>query len=521
MQSQAAIVLSNKNLIARGLSMQFSLTSAKFDSLKTDCLIISVFSGDGLTSALKELPENLSQFIIKAAKNNKFLGQKKQTLFIPHTGENIARVYLIGLGEISAEGSEPSRLIAPLIAAGKQLKQSNIKNMSIALHHVISTNDLPEKTIQLAIKALAESQYQFSLHKSAKAAPVIKKAQIITDARSVKASHRKAVKEARAMWSGMDYARLLANQPGNICHPSYLASQARSLAKTSTKLKVNILDEKELKKLGMNAFVSVSQGSAQSGKMIFMEYTNAPKDDKGKKPAPLALIGKGITFDTGGISLKPGAGMDEMKYDMGGAASVFGTMKALLELELPINVIAVVAAAENMPDGTASRPGDIVKTYSGQTVEILNTDAEGRLVLCDALAYTEKKYKPELMVDMATLTGACVIALGAHASAVYSKDDALRDDLIKAGEQSHDRGWPMPLWDDYQPQLNSPFADMANIGGRPAGSITAACFLSRFVKNTPWAHMDIAGTAWKSGAQKGATGRPVSLLTQFLINKAK
>ncbi len=501
--------------------MQFSLTSAKFDNLKTDGLILPVFEKKQLKNILNTFPAELSRIINTIAEQNNFDGEKNQILYIPHTNHSINKVYLIGLGK-QIKNFDPAQIIKPLKTAGSLMAKYGAKNITVNLNALCDDTSTIDKVLHLTVTSLAESQYQFNEYKSQKRSSTaqLRKVQLILHTDTIKTVYRKTVNQAQAIWKGIEYARFLANQPGNVCHPTYLANQAKSLARTHSLLKVKVLDEKELKRMGMGAFVAVSQGSAQSGKMIFMEYNNTPKSKTGKKAAPIALIGKGITFDTGGISLKPGPGMDEMKYDMGGAASVFGTMKALLELQLPIHVIAVVAAAENMPDGTASRPGDIVKTYSGQTVEILNTDAEGRLVLCDALTYTEEQYKPKIMIDMATLTGACVIALGAHASAIYSKDDKLRNDLLAAGEQTHDRGWPMPLWDDYQSQLNSPFADIANIGGRPAGSITAACFLSRFVKNTPWAHLDIAGTAWNSGSEKGATGRPVSLLTRFLINQA-
>jgi leucyl aminopeptidase len=264
----------------------------------------------------------------------------------------------------------------------------------------------------------------------------------------------------------------------------------------------------------MGSLLSVAQGSNQPPKLIVLQYSGAAKKHK-----PVVLVGKGITFDTGGISIKPAAEMDEMKFDMCGAASVLGSIKAVAQMRLPLNVVGIIPTTENMPSGNASRPGDIVTSMSGQTIEILNTDAEGRLILCDALTYAER-FDPAAVIDIATLTGACVIALGHVASGLYSSDEALARDLLHAGEYAHDRAWLMPLWDDYQDQLKSNFADMANIGGRPAGSITAACFLSRFTKKYPWAHLDIAGTAWKSGKEKGATGRPVPLLTQFLIQKA-
>jgi len=284
------------------------------------------------------------------------------------------------------------------------------------------------------------------------------------------------------------------------------------LAKTYG-FKVQVLDRAQIEKLGMGSFLGVAQGSDEPMRLIVLEHKKGKKNQK-----PIGLVGKGITFDTGGISLKPGSDMDEMKYDMCGAASVLGTFKTIGELNLPLNVVGVIPTCDNMPSGKALKPGDIVTSMSGQTIEVLNTDAEGRLVLCDALTYIEK-FNPSTVVDIATLTGACVIALGQHASAVYSTKDALANELIQAGKQAHDRAWHMPLWDDYQSQLDSNFADMANIGGRPAGSITAACFLSRFAKKYDWAHMDIAGTAWKSGKAKGGTGRPVPLLSTFLINR--
>jgi len=312
----------------------------------------------------------------------------------------------------------------------------------------------------------------------------------------------------------MKLAKDLGNLPGNICTPTYLADQAKTLAKAH-KLKATILEEKDMRKLGMHSLLSVTRGSRQPAKLITLEYHGGNKKQK-----PVVLVGKGITFDSGGISLKPGAEMDEMKYDMCGAASVLGTMQAIAEMGLKLNVVAVIPSCENMPDGAASKPGDIVKSMSGQTIEILNTDAEGRLILCDALTYVAR-FEPDTVVDIATLTGACVIALGHVASGLYSNEDKLAKELLDAGDYSYDRAWHMPLWDDYQQLLDSNFADMQNIGGRAGGSITAACFLSRFAKDYRWAHLDIAGTAWKSGKEKGATGRPVPLLTQYLIHRAQ
>jgi leucyl aminopeptidase len=311
----------------------------------------------------------------------------------------------------------------------------------------------------------------------------------------------------------MNLAKDLGNLPPNHCTPTYLAEQALKIAQANT-MKCEVLETADMEALGMGALLAVASGSVQPPKLIVLSYQG---DASGSQP--IVLVGKGVTFDTGGISLKPAAEMDEMKFDMCGAAAVLGTLQAAAQMRLPLNVIGVVPSTENMPGGRATKPGDIVKTLSGQSVEILNTDAEGRLILCDALTYCER-FKPSAVIDIATLTGACVIALGHVAAGLFSNDDALAREVLAAGDEAYDRAWHMPLWDDYQEQLRSNFADMANIGGRPAGSVTAACFLSRFTKSFRWVHLDIAGVAWKSGREKGATGRPVPLLAQFLIDRA-
>ena len=311
----------------------------------------------------------------------------------------------------------------------------------------------------------------------------------------------------------MSLARDLGNLPPNVCTPDYLARKAVELGRRN-RLRVKVLAENDMAKLGMGALLSVTLGSRQPAKFICMEYRGGPTRQK-----PVVLVGKGVTFDTGGISIKPSSEMDEMKYDMCGAASVFGTLYAVSRMKLPLNVVGLIPATENMPDGQASRPGDVVTSMSGQTIEILNTDAEGRLILCDALTYAER-YEPAAVIDIATLTGACIIALGKVATGLFSPDDKLAGELIDAGQTAWDRVWRLPVWDDYQEQLRSNFADVANIGGRPAGSVTAACFLARFAKDYRWAHLDIAGTAWKSGKEKGSTGRPVPLLSQFLMTRA-
>ncbi len=365
------------------------------------------------------------------------------------------------------------------------------------------------------IFAISTALYTFDEHKSARnddGGITLRTVQIHADARS-RSNVQRAVRHGNALKSGLDLARNLGNQPPNVCNPPYLLREARKLARRD-KVSVTSLDEKRMRELNMGAFLAVSQGSETPGRMIIVRYNGGRRQD-----APVVLVGKGITFDTGGISLKPPAAMDEMKYDMCGAATVLGATLAAVEASLPINLITIVAAAENMPSGRATRPGDIVKTHSGKTVEILNTDAEGRLVLCDALSYA-RRYEPKAMVDVATLTGACIVALGSHASAVYSNDDDLAEELVDAGEWTGDRAWRMPLWDEYQAQLKSRFADVANIGGPQAGSVTAACFLARFTESLRWAHMDVAGSAFQGGANKGATGRPVGLLFRFLIGQS-
>jgi len=328
------------------------------------------------------------------------------------------------------------------------------------------------------------------------------------------------LREGSAIANGMSLARDLGNLPGNVCTPTYLGETAKKLGK-SHKLKIEVLDRKQIEALKMGSFLSVARGSYEPPKFIVLRYEGAKHKPAGRGKAtangPVVLVGKGITFDAGGISLKPAAGMDEMKYDMCGAASVFGTLRTVAELGLPLDVIGVVPACENLPSGRANKPGDVVTTMSGQTVEILNTDAEGRLILCDALTYVER-FKPSTVIDIATLTGACVTALGHINTGLFTHDDALADTLTSLSRQALDPVWRLPLDDDYQEQLKSNFADMANIGGPPAGAVTAACFLSRYAKGYRWAHLDIAGTAWRSGKDKGATGRPVPLLTQYLLS---
>jgi len=394
------------------------------------------------------------------------------------------------------------------------LKSIKCKTVVLPVNQFVNKKINEGTVANLFTKAAIDESYEVNSLKSDKKAPK-NNYQINFQANKLDSKAIKlGIKEGHAIAEGMNLTKDLGNLPPNICTPTYLANQAKKIAK-DFKMKSTILSQKQIEKLKMGSFLSVAKGSRLEPKFIIIEHNKGKKSSK-----PIVLVGKGITFDSGGISLKPGAAMDEMKYDMCGAATVLGVMKTIGLLNLPLNVVGLIPACENMPDGLAVKPGDIVTSMSGQTIEILNTDAEGRLVLCDALTYAER-YKPETVIDIATLTGACVIALGHHASAVFSKSDELANDLLAAGKKSIDKAWRMPLWDEYQPLLNSNFADIANIGGRAAGSITAACFLSRFTKKYSWAHIDIAGTAWNSGANKGATGRPVSLLSQFLMHKSK
>ncbi|MCH7308834.1 leucyl aminopeptidase [Acinetobacter sp. NIPH 1852] len=410
---------------------------------------------------------------------------------------------LLGLGKTTELKAIKLAKLAQTIIKSSQNKFKQI---------TVDLSALPADLHQLFALNLTQAAYAYDEFKSKKNEFVLDSIQLVADQSPLNDQQLNLI---HAVQSGQNYARDLGNRPGNICFPEYLADQALALAaQYPDLLTVNVLNEQQMADLGMNAFLAVSKGSDREGRIITLEYNTQLKQ------APVVLVGKGVTFDTGGISLKPGLGMDEMKFDMCGAASVLGTMQALCEARLPIHVVGAIAAAENMPSGRATRPGDIVTSMSGQTIEILNTDAEGRLVLCDTLTYI-KRFNPALVIDIATLTGACVVALGKVVSGLFTPDDELAQDLQHAGEQSLDRVWRMPVMEEYQELLDSPFADIANIGGPYGGAITAACFLERFTREYRWAHLDVAGTAWLSGAAKGATGRPVPLLMQFLANRVE
>ncbi|HYE35001.1 leucyl aminopeptidase [Methylocaldum sp.] len=492
--------------------------SAKCDSLDTvtaNCAILGFHQKRKLTSAGSALDDHLGGLISKLLKRDDIEGKVGDILLINHVPDgDIERILLVGLGKKGELG--PAAYRKALTTAAKLLKDSGAKLAVSLLHEPeVEGRDLGWKVRQ-AVEILEGSLYKFTrLKNDADDKPQrLSKLQFLLDSEDQLAEAKLGIRQGQAIANGMNIAKDLANLPGNLCTPTYLAEQAEQMGK-SRKIKVRILDESDLEELNMGAFLSVSKGSEQPAKLIVMEYSGASS-----KAKPFVLIGKGLTFDAGGISLKPAANMDEMKYDMCGGASVIGTLSAVAELELPLNVVGLVPASENLPDGRANKPGDIVKSMSGLSIEILNTDAEGRLLLCDTLTYA-KKYEPAAVVDVATLTGACIVALGRHPSGLWSNNEDLAAAVLKAGEASWDRVWRMPLWEEYQELLKSNFADVANIGGPDGGSITAACFLSRFAKEFPWAHVDIAGTAWKSGSEKGATGRPVPLLVQYLVDQAK
>ena len=481
-------------------------------SQATDCIVLGVYENNKFSKSFNEIDQLTQGYLNDLVKSGELTGKLAQTILLRDLqGLSAKRLLIVGCGK---KGELTERQYKQIIQAVlKTLKETNTREVISYLTEIeLKDRDL-YWNIRFAIETIEHANYQFDHFKSQKAETSVLESFIFnTDC----AQAQQAISHANAISSGIKAARDIANMPPNICNPAYLAEQAKNLAENSTALSLNVVDEEEMAKLGMNAYLAVSKGSENRAYMSVLTFNNAP--DKNAKP--IVLVGKGLTFDAGGISLKPAADMDEMKYDMCGAASVFGTMKAIAQLNLPLNVIGVLAGCENLPDGNAYRPGDILTTMNGLTVEVLNTDAEGRLVLCDALTYVER-FEPELVIDVATLTGACVVALGQHNSGLVSTDNNLANALLQAATETTDKAWRLPLSEEYQEQLKSPFADLANIGGRWGGAITAGAFLSNFTKKYRWAHLDIAGTAWLQGANKGATGRPVSLLTQFLINQVK
>lgn len=494
--------------------MEFSVKSGSPEKQRSACVVVGVFEPRRLSPVAEQLDKISDGYISSLLRRGDLEGKPGQMLLLHQVpGVLSERVLLVGCGkERELDERQYKQIINKTITTLNETGSMEAVCFLTELH--VKGRDTYWKVRQ-AVETTKAGLYNFDQFKTNKAEPrrPLRKLVFNVPTRRELTIGEKAIAHGLAVAKGVRVCRDVANMPPNVCNPAYLASQARRLADSFDNITTKVIGEQEMAELGMNSYLAVARGSENEAMMAIIEY-------KGNTDAkPIVLVGKGLTFDSGGISIKPAEGMDEMKYDMGGAASVLGTMHALAQLQLPINVIGVLAGCENMPGGNAYRPGDILTSMSGQTIEVLNTDAEGRLVLCDALTYVDR-YDPETVIDVATLTGACIIALGHHTTGLLANHNPLAHELLNASEQAGDRAWRLPLFDEYQEQLESPFADMANIGGRPAGTITAAAFLSRFTKKYNWAHLDIAGTAWKSGKDKGSTGRPVPLLTQFLLNRA-
>lgn len=496
--------------------MEFFVKSGHPEKQRVGCVVVGVFDRRKLSEPARAL-DTVSQGAISAVVRRGDMDGKTEQTILLHGLPNVfsERVLLVGCGRERDFDERAFRKVCT--ATAKRLRELGAKDAVSYLTELSVRGRDHAWKIKQAVLITQNQFYRFEQCKS-ESKPEEGRVERITfnvPTRGDLDEGETAIREAMAIDTGRSLARDLGNLPANICTPTYLAEQARQMADRHSSIATRILDEAEMEKLGMGALLAVSRGSHEPAKLIVMEHMAGPESAK-----PIVLVGKGVTFDAGGISLKPAAKMDEMKFDMCGGASVFGAMEMAARLELPINLVGVVPSSENLPDGNANKPGDIVTTMSGQTVEVLNTDAEGRLLLCDALTYVERNYEPAAVVDIATLTGACVVALGHHASGLFSNQTGLARELRTAGDFIGDRAWEMPLWEEYQEQLKSEFADFANIGGPPAGSVTAACFLHRFARKLRWAHLDIAGTAWTSGSRKASTGRPVPLLCQYILNQS-
>ncbi len=490
--------------------LEFSLSSAAADSADTPCAVVGVFDGAPApaAAALDQASDGVLTHLREAGD---FTGKAKSTLVVHGmAGVKAPRVLLVGLGP--REDFDAHAFAHACAAAGKALKEMPIERATLWLPPVESGDRDAGWCVRTAALAIDHACFRYTATRKPENgdAPRLAKLELAADAAA-----QRGLDQARAIARGVAFARELGCLPPNLCTPTHIAEQARGIADEHPGVTLEVLEREELEKLGMGALLAVSAGSATPPKLIVLQYRGAGD------ARPCALVGKGVTFDAGGLNLKPTGSMEEMKYDMCGAAGVLGAFVSAVGMQLPINLVCVVPAVENMPDGASYRPSDVLQTYAGITVEVLNTDAEGRLILCDALAYTCKRFQPQALVDAATLTGACVVALGEHASGLFSADDRLAGALLAAGESSLDRAWRLPLWEDYRKQLESAFADTANLGGKSAGAVTAALFLSRFTEGTRWAHLDVAGTAWVTGRKGYATGRPVPLLAQWLIDTAE
>ena len=494
---------------------EFSIKAQAPEKARSACVVVGVTDGSRLSPAAHVLDEASGGYLSAVLKGGDLGAGAGSTLLLQRVpGVAAERVLLVSLGQADELNEKNYRSASA--AAWRLLRDGGATDALSCLHEAdVPGRDLAWRVEQDTLLA-ADALYRFDVMKSQAKAPAkaLKKISFALPQSAGKAGVERTLAAGRAIALGVAFAKDLGNTPSNVCTPDYLAEQAKNLAKTYG-FKCEALDRKACEKLGMGSFLSVGKGSDKPPRFIVLRHDGGKKTQK-----PYVLVGKAITFDSGGISIKPAAEMDEMNYDMSGGGSVLGTFRAIGELGLKLNVVGLIPACENMPDAAANKPGDVVTSMSGQTIEILNTDAEGRLILCDALTYAQR-FKPAAVLDMATLTGACVIALGNHPSGLFSDDEALVAQIQSAADAAWDRVWRLPLWEDYQEQLKSNLADMANIGGRPGGSITAACFLARFAKDYPWAHLDIAGTAYVGGREKkGSTGRPVPLLTHFLMDRA-
>jgi leucyl aminopeptidase len=493
--------------------MEYFATTSAASRRAVDCVIVGIYERGRLTTGAADVDKASKGSLKRHLKNGDVSGQfGRCTVLTDVAGIKAPRVAVVGLGKISEfDISRYRRVLGAALHAIAAGKSRQILN-TLTLEDVNGTGSyyLARYTAQ----AVGDALYRFTAMKSGRKAPVmpLKKVGMSVAKRGDAAKAMRGAEHGNAIVTGMTLAKDLGNLPANVCTPSHIARTAQKLGRELKNVTTRVLSEAEMKRLGMHSLLSVTSGTKEPAKLVVMQYKGKP----GSKP--VVLVGKGVTFDAGGISLKPPPGMDEMKFDMCGAAGVIGTLLAVAKLKLKINLNVVVPAVENLPSGIATKPGDIVKSMSGKTIEILNTDAEGRLILCDALTYS-RRFKPDTIIDVATLTGACVIALGHHRTAVMSMNDDLQADIVAAGVSADDRGWPMPLGEEWAAELKSNFADMANVGGREGGAITAGCFLSKFTEGLNWAHLDIAGTAWKSGKMKGATGRPVPMLTEYILGR--
>jgi leucyl aminopeptidase len=493
------------------MTLQFSLSQQPPETTTAPCIVVGVFEERMLSSAAARIDEKSGGAIKRLIESGDISGKPGTTnLLFALTNVAAPRVLVVGLGE--QKKFDAARFQRACAEAARALKGLPLESATSYLTEIdVPGKDAAWKVRSAALSADAQVYKYTATFKPREKPKTPEFAALAFVAADIAAP---ALIEATAIADGVRFARELGNLPPNICNPAYIAEAAQKIAKDHTGVSCEILEEADMQKLGMGALLGVSQGSAFPPKLIVLQWRGAAETDK-----PYALVGKGITFDTGGISIKPSAGMEEMKFDMCGGGGMLGAFLAAVKLQIKLNLVCVVPAVENMPGGKAQRPSDVVTTMSGQTVEVLNTDAEGRLILCDALTFVQK-YNPQIIIDAATLTGACVVALGKHATGLMSKDDALANELLAAGETSLDRAWRLPLWDDYQSQLDTGYADIANIGGKYAGAITAGCFLARFTEGYRWAHLDIAGTAWEEGRKGSATGRPVPMLVQYLLDRA-